>query len=85
MPNKPIQYKHTYSTDSAVIHRGAKTVHAYSGQRTAPQNGYVYVYATNEIVRFAHTIKNNKQVHGQIVRFAHSIKNNKQGHGQINA
>ncbi len=32
---------------------------------TAKQNGYVYIYVTNEIVRFAHTFKNNKQVHGQ--------------------
>jgi RHS repeat-associated protein len=71
-------------TDSALIRisRGANTIHTYSGQRTAQQNGYVYVYATNEIVRFAHTIENNKQVHGQIDRFAHTIKNNKQGHGQ---
>lgn len=37
-------------TDSALIriNRGANTVHTYSGQRTAQQNGYVYVYATNE-------------------------------------
>jgi RHS repeat-associated protein len=71
-------------TDSALIriNRGANTIHTYSGQRTAQQNGYVYVYASNEIVRFAHTIKNNKQVHGQIDRFAHTTKNNKQVHGQ---
>jgi hypothetical protein len=37
-------------SDSALIriHRGANTIHTYSGQRTAQQNGYVYVYATNE-------------------------------------
>jgi RHS repeat-associated protein len=37
-------------TDSALIRisRGANTVHTYSGQRTALQNGYVYVYVTNE-------------------------------------
>jgi RHS repeat-associated protein len=37
-------------TDSALIRisRGANTVHTYSGQRTAQQNGYVYVYVTNE-------------------------------------
>jgi hypothetical protein len=32
---------------------------------TAQQNGYVYIYVTNEIVRFAHTFKNNKHANGQ--------------------
>jgi hypothetical protein len=37
-------------TDIALmrINRGANTVHTYSGQRTAQQNGYVYIYVTNE-------------------------------------
>jgi len=47
------------------INRGANTVHPYSGQRTAQQNGYVFVYVSNKIVRFAHTYKINKQIHGQ--------------------
>ena len=30
------------------INRAANTIHTYSGQRTALQNGYVYIYVTNE-------------------------------------
>jgi len=50
------------------INRGAITVHTCGGQRTAQQNGYVYVYVSNEIVRFAHTCKKHKQIRGQINR-----------------
>jgi hypothetical protein len=49
MPHKPNQHKNTCSTDSALIHRGANTVHTYSGQRTAQQNGYVF---TNKVGGF---------------------------------
>ncbi|MCU0375450.1 MAG: hypothetical protein MUF24_09090, partial [Chitinophagaceae bacterium] len=54
-------------TDSALIRisRGANTVHTCSRQHTRQQNGYVYVYVTNEIRRLAHTIKDIKQVNGQ--------------------